>query len=368
MAKPSLSISLLQQSPEGPKHLFKRIIELLTTSGLERFRVAVAYARWDGIGLIAPQIEKFLSGGGEFQSIYGVANGITTPDSLLYGLYLQELYSTHTYAGTIEDKYANSIFHPKFFEFKFSKTTIVIAGSANLTGGGFVRNTELGVEVQTARGDPFEKQTEAAWKSMRSGSEELTLGLIRKLQKQMELASERDKGESRSDQSKPRLAAIAKASPKPLFAKVLELPEPATRSKIFSKMDTLSVRPQKLYLQILKYETGGQGDGTNRGYQIQLPVATLATFFGVGENESKEASFRFPSETVKVHLTHFGNNTHRVRLRPIRDIARPAIVIFKRIGADKYDCSIVPAKDYTKILARNCKEQTRTGARRWGLA
>lgn len=366
MGKTPQNVTLLEQVPEGPNHLYKRIVELLETSGLERFRAAVAYARWDGIGLIAPQIEEFLRGGGEFQSIYGVANGVTTPDSLLYGLYLQELYDTHTYAGAIEDKYANSIFHPKFFEFKFSETSIWIVGSANLTGGGFVRNTELGVEVETARGDPFEKQTEAAWKAMRAGSEKLSVGLIRTLQKKSELASERDKGESQTDQSKPRLAAVVKASPKPLFAKVLELPEPSKRSKIFSKMDTLSFRPAKLYLQILKYETGGHGG--DHGYQIQLPVATLATFFGVGENETREASFRFPGETITVHLTHFGNNTHRLRLRPIRDIARPAIVVFKRIRADEYDCSVVPAKDYAKTLSRKCKEQTRTGARRWGLA
>jgi len=117
----------------------------------------------------------------------------------------------------------------------------------------------------------------------------------------------------------------------------------------------------------LKYETGGQGDGKNRGYQIQLPVATLAAFFGVGQNESKEASFRFATDTVKVHLTHFGNNTHRVRLRPLQNIARPAIVVFERIGGSKYSCSIVPTKDYAKIVARKCREQTRTGARKWGL-
>ncbi|MCK1715215.1 MULTISPECIES: phospholipase D family protein [unclassified Bradyrhizobium] len=367
MGKSSPSVSIFEQTPTGPKHLFLRVVELLSTTGLERFRAAVAYARWDGIGLIAPQIEKLLGDGGEFQSIYGVANGITTADSLLYGLYLQELYSTHTYAGAIEDKYANSIFHPKFFEFRFPETTVVILGSANLTGGGFVRNTELGVEVCARRGDAFEKQAEAAWKSMRAGSEELTLSLVRKLQKQMELASELDKGESRSDQSKPKLAAIVKASPKPLFKKVLALKEPATRSKIFSKMDTLSVRPKRLYLQILKYETGGQGNSKNQGYQIQLPVGTLATFFGVGQNESKEATFRFPNEMVKVHLTHFGNNTHRLRLRPLQSIARPAVVIFERVGSNDYKCSIVPAKDYVRTLARKCKEQTRTGARKWGL-
>ena len=68
-----------------------------------------------------------------------------------------------------------------------------------------------------------------------------------------------------------------------------------------------------------------------------------------------------------VHLTHFGNNTHRVRLRPLRDIKRPAIVVFRRSGANRYDCSVVPAKDYAKILAAKCTEQTRKGARLWGM-
>jgi hypothetical protein len=131
-------------------------------------------------------------------------------------------------------------------------------------------------------------------------------------------------------------------SPKPLFAKIFDIPQPAKRSKIFSKMDTLSVRPLRLYLQILSGETGGQVGGEHPGHQIQLPVATLATFFGVGENESKEATFRFTSDTVTVHLTHFPNHTHRVRLRPLRDIQRPAIVIFQRVGPDEYDCSVVP--------------------------
>ena len=90
MGRPPQSVTLVEQTPAGSNRLYKRVVELLKTSGLERFRAAVAYARWDGIGLIAPQIEEFLESGGEFQSIYGVANGVTTPDSLLYGLYLQD--------------------------------------------------------------------------------------------------------------------------------------------------------------------------------------------------------------------------------------------------------------------------------------
>jgi HKD family nuclease len=367
MVKQKPSVALLEQWPDRSNQLFERLITLLQTDDLKRFRVAVAYARWDGIGLIAPQLEHFLDEGGEFQAIYGVANGVTTPDCLLYSLYLQELYKKqHTYAGAIEDKYANSIFHPKLFEFRFSERTIAIIGSANLTGGGLLRNTELGVEIETPHGDPAEKAIDAVWKSMRAGSEELSLPLVRKLKRQAELASERDRGENRGNAGKPWIAVTTKASPKPLFAKVLGLQEPAKRSELLSKMDPLTDRPERLYLQVLAYETGGQGDG-NPGYQIQLPVATLAAFFGVGEHEAREVTFHFADENVATHLTHFGNKTHRVRLRPLRDIKRPAVVIFRRAGEDEYDCSIVPAKNYAKILAAKCPEQVRTGARKWGL-
>jgi phosphatidylserine/phosphatidylglycerophosphate/cardiolipin synthase-like enzyme len=165
MSKQAASVSLLSQSPSGQPYLFSRINELLKLPGLKRFRAAIAYARWEGIGLIAPNIESLLNAGAELQTIYGIANGVTTPDSLLYSLYLQELYSTHTYAGAVEDQYANSTFHPKFFEFRFAATSIAIVGSANLTGAGLSCNTEIDVEVEYKHGSQFDKDLDAAWTS-----------------------------------------------------------------------------------------------------------------------------------------------------------------------------------------------------------
>ena len=367
MAKPETSVSIRGQSPNGPPYLFERINLLLKMPGLKRVRAAVAYARWEGIGLVAPNIELLLKAGTEFQTIYGISNGVTTPDSLLYSLYLQDLYSTHTYAGAIEDQYANSTFHPKFFEFQFSDKTIAIVGSANFTGAGLSRNTEIGVEVENERGHQFEKDLDAAWVAMRASSQKVTLDLIRKMKATGRLGSEQQDNESQQSKAgKPRLVTGIKASPKPLFAKVLDLAIPAKKAKILANLDPITTRPGTLYLQILAGETGAQASG-GIGYQIQLPVATLATFFGVGPSQAQEASFRFGIDTIKVHLTHFGNNTHRVRLRPLRDVKRPAIVIFRRVAPDDYECSVVPAKDYAKVLAAKCTQQTRAGARRWGL-
>ena len=367
MAKEQQTVSLLAQLSGKEPYYFERVIALLDTEGLLRFRAAVAYARWDGIGLIAERLEAFLDGGGEFQSICGVANGVTTPDSLLYSLYLQELFSAYTYAGAVEDKYVNATFHPKFFEFRFRDRVVVILGSANLTGAGMSRNTEIGAEIECGLGSRLARRGEAAWKGIKEASQQVTLPLIRHSRNSDGLGSEQDKSETRSSKTgTQRLRTRVKTKPKPLFSKVLDLDKPAKKSKLLAKMDPLSDRPKTLYLQVMEYETGAQATG-GIGYQIQLPVATLGAFFGVGADQARQVTFRFPGKTIETRLTHFANNTHRVRLRPLRDVARPAIVQIRRIGEDEYRCSIVRKKRYKEVLATKCREQTRKGARRWGL-
>lgn len=350
-------------------YLADRLNGLIAAQGLERFRAAVSYVRWSGLGLIANNIEQFLKVGGKFHTIYGVGNGITTPDSLLYSLYLKEQYAPQIYAGAIEDKYQNAAFHPKFFEFQFKTKIVALVGSANLTGGGMLTNTEMALQVEVPRNHALEKQLDQAWNDMLAQSQVVTLPRIRKLKQDAELGSELDR-----ENPNPKTAAKSfipppkKPAPKPLYLKVLNAPKKAAKEKFLPKLDALTQKPVKLYLQILKYETGGQKPGGTAGYQIQLPVATLTAFFGVAPNQTQEVSFRFGAETINVHLTHFGNNTHRVRLKPLRDIKRPAIVVFERKAHNDYDCTVVPAGQYAKVLAQKCVEQTRTGARKWGLS
>lgn len=325
----------------------------------------MAYARWDGLGLIAPQLEAFLRGGGEFQSVYGVSNGVTTPDSFLYSLYLQELFKTHTYAGSIEDKFANATFHPKFFEFCFTDRIVAVIGSANLTGGGFVRNFELGAEFEVELGSETAKQLDGAWKLIRKASLPVTISRIRSLTSNNELGSEKQNESSSGKTDKPFFRSGVKTSPKPLFAKVLDLKKPTTKSKILSNLDSLTIKPKRLYLQIFPVETGGHGKV--QGYQIQLPTSTLATYFGVSPKSHRSAVFHFGKERIETTFTHFPNDTHRLRLRPILDVDRPAILIFDRVGPDEYKCTFVPKSAYTAKLSSKCTEQRRSGARRWGI-
>jgi HKD family nuclease len=355
------------QKPGTRQYLFQRINELLQSPGLSRFRVAVAYARWDGIRLIANNIEGLLDAGGEFHAIYGINNGVTTPDSLLYQLYLKELHGRSIYSGVVEDEYMDSTFHSKFFNFQLEDNSITIIGSANLTGAGMSRNTELCCELAYNRGSALERNVDEIWDEIQARAIATSLELIRTVAADSKLGSERRDDEQRKIKSgKPRIGRRLEGRPRPMFAKVLAVANVTKRHKLLRDIDTASDKPERLYLQILPGETGSR-DSTTAGYQIQLPVATLAAFFGISPSQTKEVSFEFDGEAISVNLTHFANNTHRMRLRPLRDVARPAIVIFRRIGMDLYECSVVPAGEYPAVLATKCPEQTRAGARRWGL-
>lgn len=366
MSEPSLTVDLRHQVTNTSEQLYKRLNALLATPGLQRVRIAAAYARWDGIGLIATGLETLLEAGGEFQCIYGVNNGVTTPDSFLYSLYLRELYSRHTYSGSVEDKFANAIFHPKFFEFSFVDRVVAIVGSANLTGGGLVRNTELCLEIDLQSGHPFITKLDTAWEDLKAESEPITITAIRDLSANQKLSSEGSSETPKSSKdAKPPLKTSAKTAPKPLFGKFLDVQKSNKKAGLLKKLDPLTQKPRKLYLQILETETGGQGG--HDGYQIQLPTATLPAYFGVGPEEGRSATFHFGSEQIETHFTHFNNNTHRLRLKPILNVSRPAVLEFERIARDEYRCRMVPKKHYEAVLASKCTQQTRANARRWGM-
>ncbi len=93
--------ALIDQGVPGSEATLKRILQLLEDPKLERVRFAVAFARWDGIGLIASSLENFVSRGGRFESIFGAGNGITTPDALYYGILLRKLFPLKIYVDSL---------------------------------------------------------------------------------------------------------------------------------------------------------------------------------------------------------------------------------------------------------------------------
>ena len=359
--------SLIDQGSPGNEATRKRVIQLLDDPKLERVRFAVAYARWEGIGLVSSSLERFLSRGGRFESVYGSGNGITTPDALYYGLLLRELFPSQIYAGFIEDKYANASFHPKFYEFRSVSHLRVIAGSPNLTGGGFQRNSEVAIEAEFLRGSAEEKTLNAYWKNIKSQALSVSVEHVLRMSKSVGVAVEKRPAVSLKA-GKPYLPARTKPELRPLFEKILSLPKPtqAKKDKLLSEFSAISERPENLYIQILARETGGQRG--NSGSAVQLPVATLGAYFGVAREEDRTIRLEFPDGGFDTNITHFSNNTHQVRIQPILSISRPAVLHLQRIALNVYKAEFVQPASYEETLATHCPYQSRKNSRLWGFA
>ncbi|MCH8616351.1 phospholipase D family protein [Sphingomonas sp. SM33] len=363
----AITVCLREQKTGNSKGLYQDLNRLLRTPGLKSVRFCVAYARWDGIGLISESLESFLSNGGSFDSIFGAGNGVTTPDALYYGLALGARFPGRTYAGFVEDTYQNAIFHPKIYEFRFENEVVALLGSANLTGGGLSRNSELGAELRCPMGQPFEKQLADYWIEAKKTAKAVSLAEIRRLASSAGAGSERRDEVGGAKKGKPYLTTGVRTAPKPLFAQILNLPNFSNdkKLKLLAEMDALSDKPTHLYLQIFARETGGSKGKS--GTAVQLPVGTLGAYFGLRDDEERMVTFRFPSEEIASRITHFSNSTHQVRLSPIMTVNRPAILHLERAGEDLYSARFVPASAYNGTLESKCPNQTRKGARRWGV-
>jgi len=355
--------TLIWQNPaRRGSHVYRLIQHHLDSSELIRFRVAVAYVSWGGLSLIADSLEKFLRKGKSLETIYGIENGVTTPDALLYSVYLQRQFANYKIAKSYRWNYIDSEFHPKYFEFEYPDHAVCVVGSGNLTGGGLAANHELATAIVSPIGSPLRRHLREWWSHYLSEGKTITPKMIRAMNATGRFGTERSQFKSHEKINSLRLR-LPRAK-KPLFQHILDdVGSSSTRHDVLADGDALTEKPSRLYLEILQNETGG-------GHQIQLPVATLGTFFGVGTGQSKKVHFVFPttSENVDVQLTHFENNTHRVRLRPLKDVPRPAIVVFERTqNSDHYDCRIVPPSRYASTLRQRCREQTRQDSRRWGF-
>ncbi len=352
------AIELLNQNPlEAESHLYEILNRHLRSSDLRAVRVVMAYVTWGGLSLVADAMEAFLKRKGHVSTIFGVGNGVTTPDALCYAHYLQSKFSTYSDSFGIQWDYSDSVFHPKFVEFDYPDRKAILVGSANLTNGGMAANHEIALAVTVPREDSLSATVESIWRSYLDLAEKVEPLFIRELSKKKSLGQEGEKRGSRGEQ----IGLSLKRAKKPLFAHILDGDSPPHfKHGRLSETSTLSEKPSQLYLQILG-ETGG-------GHQVQLPVATLAAFFGVGEGEVREVTFKFSGDDeVQVQLTHFGNNTHRVRLRPIKSLPRPSILVFERSDDDGYRVRVVSHTQYASVLRTRCTEQTRAGSRRWGL-
>lgn len=351
------AIDLLSQDPHTPgSHMYEVVNKHLRSSDLQSVRVAMAYASWGGLSLVADAIESFLDRNGQVSTIFGVANGVTTPDALCYSLYLKNKFKTYSEPLGLTWDYSDSAFHTKLLEFGYSDKKVVVIGSGNLTNGGLAANHELAFVATVPIVDELTDSVNRVWDQYEKLSEKVGSPLIQKLSSQKKLGNE-----GRGGRQGEKLGLKLKRAKKPLFAHILQGGSTTkVKRDTLTQTSELTEKPRRLYLEILG-ETGG-------GHQVQLPVETLATFFGVADGTTRNVSFRFSGdERVDVQLTHFENNTHRVRLLPIKSLPRPLVLVFERSDEDVYRVKVVPQSQFGATITRHCTEQTRRGSRRWGL-
>ena len=115
-------------------------------------------------------------------------------------------------------------------------------------------------------------------------------------------------------------------------------------------------------------ETGGDGR------QLQLPVRAASTFFGVeGVGSTRVIQLRSKSSSSlrSLTITVFGNNTVRIVISELDYRDRPCVLVFRKMSNSSFEYEIVPENIFPsryKTLLALCKERTRSGSRRWGIA
>lgn len=136
--------------------------------------IAVAWVRASGMAHLQLELESFLKAGNELNVVVGVDLDNTTKEGLERLLALEQYGKTSVFVHHNE---GGTIFHPKLYLFRNSAQARLIVGSNNITEAGLYQNTEAGLELEAAVGDPIILSAINALNAWRDTS----LGLARRL-------------------------------------------------------------------------------------------------------------------------------------------------------------------------------------------
>ena len=235
----------------------------------------------------------------------------------------------------------HGVFHPKVVWLHGRRRHVVWVGSNNLTRDGLLNNVEFALLVR-ARKAPGALDRWAH--SINSASTGLTDDLLKSYENQ------RRKFEN--DRAKGKAATFTwRKKVEPAKAKSV----PATDVG-------------NLIVEVMPRETGGDGR------QLQLPVKAASTFFGVagvGSTRTIELRSKNSPSVRTLTITVFGNNTVRIVISELEYRDRPCILVFRKMPNSIFEYEIVPESIFPsryKTLLALCKNRTRYGSRRWGIA
>jgi len=315
----------------------------------------VAYLNESGLALIKNNLEKYYDKGGVLEFIVSIDGGITTTSSLSY--INKRFPDSSCYA--LHDSGGNCLFHSKVIIFEGNKNVTALIGSANITLGGLHSNCETITKIvfERKKDARLVAAVEDVWDTYRnpqppitddnlvSITEEILKTIGPKLKKQ---------------------ASKRKRSPE-LFENVpkVKFTVPSfVRKKITAKKSPKSkqaVSGSKLYLEVMK-ETGLGGT------QVQIPTSALSFFGGV---INRPIHIRVSVDKTKyrdAYINHFANNTHRINIKELIRVKRPAILEITKVDVNlrKFEMCIHKGRAVKKYLSK-CTNRTRSGAKGWSI-
>jgi HKD family nuclease len=142
-----MSVSTQFISNESAFNHIEVIIENMISA--DEIWMSTAFLKSSGLNLLIPSIKKHVKAQKPLTIIAGQHFGLTDPEALLT---LFELFKPYPKANIYLDKAVRGteVFHPKLFLFKKGNTGVIISGSANITAGGLIGNTEVSLKVETS--------------------------------------------------------------------------------------------------------------------------------------------------------------------------------------------------------------------------
>lgn len=113
---------------------------------------AVAFLKSAGLTLLLPALQDFLASGKSITIVAGQHFALTEPKALHT---LRELFRRYPKSKIYLDKALSptKVFHPKLYLFQSEEGCCIISGSANLTKGGLISNSESSLAIKCRQQD-----------------------------------------------------------------------------------------------------------------------------------------------------------------------------------------------------------------------
>jgi hypothetical protein len=283
--------------------------------------VLTAFASGGAIEALEPHIDMFLSRDNRLEAIVGLDLGGTDKHALRRLLSLASAYHGQVKVWLWDAPQRASIFHPKLYILRTSRTLSAVIGSANLTLGGLGSNLESQIifsELAVNTADA--KELLSIWDMFARPKPPLKPSFLRELTREVfaEICT-RLPDESHED------AALDARGRRDLW-KSLSAVRRAPSRKLRRRQAVPTTVRSYLAMDIL--------DET-RSTQVQPPADVIEEFFGVptGADASIEVSIvtsEGMSQPIPRHIVK-SRYMRRIEIPPIRELARPCGIVFVRL-------------------------------------